>query len=95
MMRDEVRDILTSTKQTKTLKSLFPKIDGKALDLLEKILRLNPEERLSVEKALEHEYFAELHDPIDEPIADYTVNLAYEQEIQAMVDMKCYDMQQH
>lgn len=90
MMRDEVRDILTSTKQTKTLKSLFPKIDGKALDLLEKILRLNPEERLSVEKALEHEYFAELHDPIDEPIADYTVNLAYEQEIQAMVDMKCY-----
>ena len=42
----------------------------KARDLLKKMLILDPEERLTAEKALEHPYFATYHDPEDEPTAD-------------------------
>lgn len=54
----------------KNLKDLFPDANPIALDLLDKMLQLNPEKRISAAQALQHDYFADFHDEEDEPIAD-------------------------
>lgn len=46
---------------------LFPNANPLALDLLEHMLTLDPNERISVEDALNHPYFKLWHDPQDEP----------------------------
>jgi len=45
------------------LSKLFPNIGAQALDLLEKMLIIDPTKRISVEDALNHPYLAELHEP--------------------------------
>ncbi|CAL8288329.1 unnamed protein product [Boreogadus saida] len=49
---------------------LFPKADGKALDLLGRMLTFNPNKRISVEEALAHPYLEQYYDPTDEPVAE-------------------------
>lgn len=39
-----------------------------ALDLIDKMLDMNPVKRISVEQALQHPYLENLHDPEDEPL---------------------------
>lgn len=46
---------------------LFPEANPLALDLLERMLTLDPFERITVNEALEHPYLAIWHDPQDEP----------------------------
>lgn len=41
-----------------------------AIDLLEKMLDLDPDTRISVDDALQHEYIRQYHDPDDEPTAE-------------------------
>lgn len=41
-----------------------------AVDLLEKMLVLDTDKRITASKALAHPYFAQYHDPDDEPEAD-------------------------
>ena len=45
----------------KSLKSLYPKITEDELDLLSKLLEFNPNKRIDVNKALEHNYVKEFH----------------------------------
>jgi len=52
----------TSSKGTDFSK-LFPKVDKDALDLLGKMLLIDPTKRIRVEDALEHPYLKEMHDP--------------------------------
>lgn len=59
-------------------KQLIPKGHALALDLLEKMLQFNPDKRITVEKALEHEYLASLHDPTDEPICEETFDFVWD-----------------
>ena len=47
----------------------YPDAGGPALDLLTKLLTLNPNLRIRAVDALEHPYFAEYHDIEDEPTA--------------------------
>jgi len=49
---------------------LYPDASPKALDLLDKLLTFNPEKRVTVEEALEHEYLEQYYDPQDEPVAE-------------------------
>lgn len=53
--------------QCKTL-SLFGAFP--AVDLLEKMLVLDTDKRITAAEALAHAYFAQYHDPDDEPVAD-------------------------
>ncbi|KAG8431831.1 hypothetical protein GDO86_019805 [Hymenochirus boettgeri] len=47
--------------------SLYPQAGKKALDLLSKMLRFDPRERISVREALRHPFLSKYHDPDDEP----------------------------
>ncbi|CAK9436513.1 uncharacterized protein LODBEIA_P10710 [Lodderomyces beijingensis] len=48
-------------------KHLFPNANPLALDLLERMLTLDPYERITVNEALNHKYLEVWHDPRDEP----------------------------
>lgn len=48
----------------------FKNVDPQAVDLLSKMLVFDPKRRITAAEALEHPYFAEFHDPNDEPVAE-------------------------
>lgn len=52
----------------------FPDANAEAVDLLSKMLILDPNRRISVEQALEHPYLASLHDVALEPLAESHVD---------------------
>lgn len=54
----------------KTLLFPFPSVVLTAVDLLEKMLVLDSDKRITAAQALAHAYFAQYHDPDDEPVAD-------------------------
>jgi hypothetical protein len=54
----------------KTIEELFANHNPMILDLLRKMLTIDPAKRITVEKALEHQFFADFHDPEDEPTAE-------------------------
>ncbi|KAI5950730.1 tmk2 [Candida jiufengensis] len=63
-----------------SFENLFPNANPLALDLLEKMLTLDPNERISVSEALNHKYLEVWHDPRDEP------------ECQVKFDFKTFEM---
>jgi serine/threonine protein kinase len=64
------------------LAELFPahKNETEALDLLSKMLEFHPRKRISIQKALEHPFLLSLHNPDDEPVADFTFFFEFENE---------------
>ena len=65
-------------KQKVPLDTLIPNQTAQALDLLDKLLDLNPKTRISVDDALKHPYLEELHDPEDEPAFEGTIDFSFE-----------------
>lgn len=61
---------------------LFPahKENTEALDLVCKMLDFQPHTRISIETALQHPFLSSLHNPEDEPTADFTFSFAFENE---------------
>lgn len=57
-------------KYKKPLNQLFPNKSPAALDLLDKMLKFDPLQRITAEEALNHPYLASLHDPEDEPTCE-------------------------
>jgi serine/threonine protein kinase len=57
-------------KEKKDFSALFFGIDPLTIELLEKMLVFNYNKRITVEQALEHPYFTELHDEDEEPVAE-------------------------
>lgn len=49
---------------------VFLGANPQAVDLLEKMLVLDTDKRITAAEALAHPYFAQYHDPDDEPIAE-------------------------
>lgn len=47
--------------------TLYPNAEPNAIDLLDKLLTLEPDKRITVDEALEHPYLEVWHDPMDEP----------------------------
>lgn len=66
----EYRHLLANfpSYQGKNFNQLFPNVSYACLDLLKKLLQIDPFVRVTSEQALEHPYFSKLHDPNDEPV---------------------------
>ncbi|KAH9581990.1 Protein kinase domain [Trypanosoma melophagium] len=69
-----LRDIRRS--QVTTFAELLPKASPDALDLVEKLMRFNPNARLTAEQALEHPYVAAFHKAQDEPVAPGPITIS-------------------
>lgn len=60
------------------LKVLFPNMPVEAVDLLDRMLDMNPKTRIKVNEALEHGFLENLHDPEDEPEFEGTIDFSFE-----------------
>jgi mitogen-activated protein kinase 1/3 len=60
------------------VRSLFPNVEEGSVDILEKMLKFSPKERVVVRDALEHPLFAEIRDPSGERTAEKMVVLDFE-----------------
>ena len=68
------------------LRTLLSSAPADAIDLLEKLLVLNPYRRLTAEQALEHPYVKAFHKPEREPALDHDVVPTLSDAIQLSVD---------
>ncbi|XP_010792589.1 mitogen-activated protein kinase 14A [Notothenia coriiceps] len=57
-------------QKKKIFKEVFPSMEGNAVDILEGMLILDPETRLTAKQGLGHPFLAEYHEPESEPDSD-------------------------
>lgn len=72
MPSHEARNYIQSLAQMPKMNfaNVFIGANPLAVDLLEKMLVLDSDKRITAAQALAHAYFAQYHDPDDEPVAD-------------------------
>ena len=68
----------------KPFEKLLPSASPLAIDLLKKLLTFDFNKRITVQKALEHPYFASLHFDEDEPLGTPVSNIDFEFELYNM-----------
>ncbi|XP_072136980.1 mitogen-activated protein kinase 14A [Mobula birostris] len=71
MKNDDARNYVRSLipQEKKKFQQVFPTMKAQAVDLLERMLILDPDRRITASDALEHPYLSEHHDP-NEPEAE-------------------------
>ncbi|CAE8694977.1 unnamed protein product, partial [Polarella glacialis] len=69
---DKCRKFIKSlpTNKGKLLTEALPEMAPDAQDLLRKMLRWDPDSRMSVQEAIQHKYLDKLHCPEDEPVRE-------------------------
>ncbi len=67
-------------KEKVPLQELFPGGTPDCLDLLDKMLDLNPSRRMTVEDALTHPFLETMHDPEDEPSFEGAIDFTFEED---------------
>lgn len=67
---------------------LYPNANALAINMIEKMLRFNPNDRPTVEQCLADPYFERLHDEADEPVAEHLFDNSFEKHIKQPADMK-------
>ncbi|EYE91865.1 mitogen activated protein kinase [Aspergillus ruber CBS 135680] len=61
------------------LSSFFTGAEEEVVDLIEKMLQLDPYKRITATDALSHPYLVNFHDPEDEPEASEEINMSYDE----------------
>eukprot|EP00906_Rhabdomonas_costata_P001631 RCo002664 len=80
---------LQPKRERRNFCKIFPAASDNAIDLLERMLQFNPFSRVTVLEALEHPYFAQMHDPADEPGAQvFTFDMDLADENLTVMDLK-------
>lgn len=64
--------------QAQDFAEVFTGANPQALDLMKRMLKFNPADRISVEAALAHPYLATLHDASAEPRCPRVIHLGFE-----------------
>jgi len=82
LVREDARDYVQSftSRAGAGLSSRFPYVFGDALDLVEKMLRFDQLERISVDESLGHTLLARCRDESKETVAAARISLDFEQE---------------
>jgi serine/threonine protein kinase len=57
-------------EETEEFKTRFKDVDETALDLMKKMLMFDPSERISIDDAIKHDFFHDLHCEEDEPVTE-------------------------
>ncbi|GER42011.1 mitogen-activated protein kinase [Striga asiatica] len=70
------------------LAKIFPHVNPMAIDLVDKMLTINPTKRITVEAALEHPYLERLHDSADEPVCLDSFSFELEHQVLTEEQMK-------
>lgn len=66
----------------------FPGTPRPALDLLRKMLQIHPRKRITVDQAIAHPFFSQLHSPQDEPVAKRMFDFSFEKETLTRLRLK-------
>lgn len=88
---DNDLDFVTSEKAKRFMKKLpnktpvhlslqFPGAPLDALDAMRKMLEIHPHKRMTVNEALKHPFFEQLHNPADEPVSSRPFDFSFEDE---------------
>jgi len=80
--------ILPTKFTKKSLKSIVPGASSEAMDLLNKLLQFNPDNRPTVEQALEHPYVASFHKEDEEIVCEKKIVIPLD-------DNKKYKMEEY
>jgi serine/threonine protein kinase len=75
-----------ANKEKQDIKVLTGSKDTECMDLLNKMLDLDPNCRISVEEAIKHPYFESLHDPEDEPVFEGEIDFDFESDSNLSLD---------
>jgi len=67
-------------KTSPSLSRLFPRQGSSSIDLMKRLLQIHPRKRITVEQTLAHPFFAHLHSPKDEPVAENCFDFSFEEE---------------
>ena len=73
LIQTDKLEVLDSSKEItdkQPLEVLFVNQNPVAIDLLKKMLIVDPDKRITVEEALSHPLMSEFHDPEDEPTTE-------------------------
>lgn len=68
-------------KQPVPRKQLYPKAPPQAIDLLDQMLKINPQKRIGVQIALNQPFLSKYHDPNDEPICVPAFDFDFEEKV--------------
>uniref|UniRef100_A0A6U1B509 Mitogen-activated protein kinase n=1 Tax=Rhizochromulina marina TaxID=1034831 RepID=A0A6U1B509_9STRA len=93
---EPIRKALYSGAECKPypFRSYFPRdTNPVALDLLQRMLVFDPRYRCTIDQALEHEYLADLHRQMEEPLCDTPFDFDFEKQADPGVDIPQADLQ--
>jgi len=83
----------------KPLRSVFPKANVEAVDLVDKMLNYDPQARPQAVEALAHPWLKEQHDPAQEPVADKVIDFEFDrteglttEDVRALMVSECSKM---